>query len=217
MTQRKIFIFILIIFSFQLTGCLLFYPVVGTDHRYQPNKGSSEISLSYGRISGTEIVNAMDMGKDISAYEEANTGNLFATYRYYVNNRIGLGVALGTQSMIYDWTNDNSGSHYTQKISMVTTGAEIKCLFADSRYFQFYELLAFAATYRNEIYNNALPSVIMTPQTGFLWNMQWSPIGFRFGNSFGGFLELGIGYKGLINGGISYMMPSHKKQVIKSI
>ena len=36
------------------------------------------------------------------------------------------------------------------------------------------------------------------------FNAYCSPVGIKFGKKLGGYIEIGIGYKGMINGGISY-------------
>ena len=57
-------------------------------------------------------------------------------------------------------------------------------------------------------YPNGNPSAANTSPKEDHIRAQYTPIGVRYGGRLGGFVELGLGYKGVINGGISYKFGS---------
>ena len=200
---------VLVIFAcLQLTGCVIMPQslLFRQERPFQPNKGTAEVSLSYGEYSATELFNGNSNNYVTSSDETSNTGSIFASYHYYLSNRFAIGMTLGGQSLSYNVYGDNNNYQYLQRINLFTTGFEAKYVIGDFKYFQYYGLVGVAATYRTEDYTNVVngPYLEIVPNTGVKFNMQVTPIGLRFGKNIGGFLELGLGYKGLFNTGVFY-------------
>jgi len=201
---------ILVLVSFQLSSCFM-YPRFS--YRRQPrdfedNKGSGELGLSYGRVSGTQVLNAFGNSGDLHYTSSSSSGNIFATYHYFLSDGFCIGASIGTQSLHYNWQNDNNGASYQEKLNLTTAALEMKAIIADTRNTQFYALWGLAATDRSDQIYKVAPTPAYAPavKSGMIWNIQLS-YGIRFGGTFGGFAEVGIGYKGIINGGVYYMLP----------
>ena len=64
-------------------------------------------------------------------------------------------------------------------------------------------------------YTPVAPGTIAHNNT-FKYAGYYSPFGLRFGGNVGGFIEVGIGYKGVFNGGVSYVFKSHITSKVKT-
>jgi len=45
-----------------------------------------------------------------------------------------------------------------------------------------------------------------------MWGAHISPFGIRIGRQFAGYLEVGYGYKGIVNGGLAFRFPRVLRQ-----
>jgi len=205
----------------QLVGCGSAHPYGRPYHQSysqhiydgESNKGKSELSVSYGRFSGTQLVMAGPgpVNDDVpGAVQTANSGNFFATYRYYFTNRLALGLTVGGQKLEYDWFGTGYpqlGYECHEKMNIIAAAIEMKNVLAYSPGFQFYDVVGVGASQRTGSFGDFLPggySYYRTPQSSTKFNLQISPVCLRFGRNIGGYIELGMGYKGLVNGGLFY-------------
>jgi hypothetical protein len=180
----------------------------------QTYTGDFEATLSYGMYSGTEV---FSMKYAYGLYDEggyrygeytqtAHTGNLFGSFKVHLTNRTAVGLTLGVQSLSYSYINNGPSyyfNNFATKATITTLAIEIKRIYsnANHKYFQFYGLGCIGARY---MYENQTPGQEYNMLPRFFINSQISPLCVRYGGNLGGFLELGFGCKGIINGGISY-------------
>ncbi len=190
----------------------------------QDKTGTQEFSLSYGTTSGTDMIQGFYRNNsrpnfDHPGYFDATskTGNIFATYRYFINRRLDVGITLGMEALTFDhYTNPDMGSPVLlgkYKASIATLAVELKPVYYNGRFVQLYGLIGIGARYFQESLTEAGPGV--APQnnlqvTPFFLNTQWTPIGLRAGKRLCGFAEIGVGYKGLLNVGVCYKMDKKK-------
>ena len=132
----------------------------------------------------------------------------FIGYRYWLTNRFGLGgtFAYDVNSVkVYNGTNDD---RTTQMRKMnryyMTFAVEPTYNYVYKPTFQLYGSLGLGVTivsFENATFDDGTDAdVSRLPYV----NVHFTPIGARFGKEFGGFVELGYGYKGILNAGISY-------------
>ncbi len=193
--------FLFPIFIFTLGNNQLFAQYKAPEH---------EIIVSYGIVSGTELVGmkffASGIAEDCDYTKTGGTGNIFFTYRQHGQRNFTLGFAAGIQNPTYYYSNTgNRSNQSSHKInSNITTMAlelkwESKKVKSDNLII--YSFIGIGYSIYSETQN---PTQEMKTLSSSFFNSQWSPLCFRFGNKLGGFVEMGIGYKGLINVGLSY-------------
>ena len=208
---------LLLVLGLHLSGCLFYRPslfsMIPKQKSFEPNEGKSEVSVSYGLYSGTQMIENLNISTDDlqSSNLVYNTGNIFGTYRYYVSDAVSVGAAVGFQHYTYNWSN-YSNLDYSQNATYATFAGELKWVTNDNEYFQFYHLFGFGTSYFTQ--HNYYPpgtGTAIADSKGLTWNMQFSPVCFTFGKSFGGYFELGLGYKGLLNTGLFYTFSPHRK------
>ena len=169
-------------------------------------KGTSDISANIGFGTSTEISNLfVDVltggftGGQIST-SEIKAGPTFGlTYRYAVVNRWMVHADVFYQKMtsdVYVSGVKNGELDY----SYVTVGIGTDYRYISRNIFQMYSGVAVAYTSENVKSSGSYNS----PDTNGFVNYQFNVLGFRVGKKFAGFAELGYGYKGIINAGVSY-------------
>ncbi len=187
----------------------------------QSLQGDQELSLSYGRKSGTEILKnfhdnppTRDRGQFNS--KVSTTGNYFITYRKAFTDKFLLGLTAGSESFAYDkYYNENPYktfiAHYN--VNITTVAVESKVIYYNGKKLRLYGFAGLGAR---------LYSEKSTPAQSFdgiggkvFFNTQATPLGISFGKKLSGFLEVGLGYKGLINAGVTYRIcrKSHVKEI----
>ena len=186
----------------------------------QNQSGDQELSVSYGRKSGTEIlkwfVTSPPANRDRVSYNEkvSTTGNMFATYRYSFGSIFSLGVTVGTESFSYN-SYHNDGYPYqgpnpyplvnpfiaNYKVNVTTVALEPKIYYYNHKRLKLYGLAGMGVRFYTQKPNGQAFDGIGAP---VFVNTQMTPIGVSYGNKLSGFAEVGLGYKGLINGGLSY-------------
>jgi len=155
-------------------------------------KGKAELSLAYGYYSSFTLYQGAPFN--------ASTGTPNINLRYYMTNRFTLGLGIGFEN------NRNYGSFLTFAPEATVAYMDMK----DAKVrVKIYGALAYGLTVFNDNNNN----VGHDNQTGGKpWGFQFTPFGIRVGRKIAGFAEVGYGYKGLINAGLSYRFkPVHIK------
>ena len=137
----------------------------------------------------------------------------FVGYRYNFSKHFSLGgmFAYDSNSVKVARDNDNDGKLDTSDKQIVkrrymTFAVEPKFNYLAKPAFQIYGYLGLGVTvvkFGNvtKFANNDQPEA--EKQLPY-FNAHLTPIGMRFGKEFGGFVEFGYGYKGIMNAGISY-------------
>lgn len=174
--QRKIYIFCLALTMVSLLPRTTF-----------AQRGKSEVSVAYGLYSIYSLVNQRPY--------DVSSGVGMINYKYYLTNRVTIGGVIGYENL------SNWGSYFTVapeatysyydnkdariRVKMYGTASVGLSVFDD-----FYVY--------NDIYSHH------RDESGAKLTGHVSPFGIRIGRKLGGFLELGLGYKGLFNFGMSY-------------
>lgn len=168
-----------------------------------------DISASYGIVTTDQIV---DMIKDVfttifsfGTYEKDNydyTGARFLTYKNSVRYRLGLGATVGMDGVRGDLLS-NQTKYGTFSTNHYTLAAEADYRWVNTKFFQMYSGFGLGytlSTDKGEVTTTGESDLLISGHSAF----QINPLGMRIGKGFGGFVELGFGYKGLLNFGLSY-------------
>lgn len=167
-------------------------------------KGKSEVSVAYGYYSIYSLVNHDRVaGKPLSA----SSGTGMINYKYYLTNKTTIGGVIGYEN-INTW-----GSFLIFAPEMTFTYYDNK----DDRirvkmYGSISAGLAVFEDYQH--YNNMY--AMHQDETGARLTAHGSPFGIRIGRRFAGFAELGLGYKGIFNGGFSYRFRTKRRMHIEN-
>jgi hypothetical protein len=168
-----------------------------------------EIEGSYGVLSSAQIltvtrdvfVEIITLGTAVDKDNYHSTGAGFLSGRYYVNSWLGVGLTLGMEIIKADLVNgeDVIIGDYTYRSQVIA--AEFKFRYLNTEFLQLYSGLGSGFRFGKEKtrYLNDPPDI---SDVG-LWTGHINLLGIRIGKGFGGFLELGYGYKGIFNVGIS--------------
>ncbi|MCF0071766.1 hypothetical protein LZD49_14910 [Dyadobacter sp. CY261] len=165
------------------------------------DKGKEELNFSAG-LMATENAFAdaiiLSLSALINEPEDVRiTGAAWSlTYKYYVSEKLAIGG-----SSVYNPSPDRWIPNFFRddrwKRRSLTTAGEVTLFWVKQRGFQFYGTvgLGFFAKHKT-LYE-------MQTETDFGYTFQASPVGLRMGDKVGVFVELGYGYKGVFNGGLS--------------
>ena len=202
--------------------CLVLAGIVPVILNAQAFGGQSELSVSCGYVS---MVQAGDAGFGIGGgdgyTETTSPGNFFLTYHYYPGGRIAVGLCVGTQTLdraFYDDYHASAGPYSPYRLEQVvysTLAGEFLFNYANRRNVRLYTMLGLGASAYSRKIADYEPGTnwIRSNEHGVMFNAQYVPIGIRIGRALSGFFELGLGYKGFFNGGISCRFPVKVKQV----
>lgn len=118
------------------------------------------------------------------------------TYKYYVSEKLAIGGSSVYNPSPDRWIPDFSANDNWQRRSLTTAG-EATLFWVKQRHFQFYATAGAGFFFkRKTLYE-------MQTDTDFGYTFQATPVGLRIGDKAGIFMELGYGYKGVFNGGLS--------------
>jgi len=172
---------------------------------FAQDKGKNQISASIG-IFPTEDI-AYDMTtRFVSLFVPSDRSTTtpgkctFLTYKYFVAERFAVGGTMGynkdaLRGRYLLWTTPE----YESKT--LTMAGEVDFYYLKRRNLSLYALCGAGFFFtKSNYYGNS--SVIVTGKS-LDRTIQISPIGIRFGKSFGGFAEVGYGYKGILNMGVN--------------
>ena len=165
-----------------------------------------DIAASYGTISPDQVsLGTQTDHKKINAI----SGATFISIRYFLYAYLSLGFTGGTISEQGQYSQSYSTSviksTYTQKVT--TIAPEIYYVYTYKKYFEAYTLLGAGVAFTTV--TTTTRATPYTPESSATsaydgWKMQYTPIGIRVGGHLSAFAELGFGYKGLLNAGVSY-------------
>jgi hypothetical protein len=169
-------------------------------------KGTSDISVSVGAATSTDIANLFTnilaeglTGGEYSTRNMKAGPSLGLTYRYAVMDRWMVHADGFYQKMTENLYLSNAKSGEL-KYSYITVGLGSDYRYISKEYFQMYSGLAVA--YTSESIDNSGQGG--SPKGEGFFNYQINAAGFRVGKKLAGFAELGFGYKGIANVGVSY-------------
>jgi len=187
-------------------------------HNASNLSGRSDFSIGYGKISGFEILNKLsEGGGGEELYEQrSNTGNVFATYRYRLSKMFSIGFTAGYQQIVYDYYSGPGNYPYSLRTeTMFTSAIEIKRMYICNMFLQVYWLMGAGILWYTERDDPDGLSVTRVSSVfhSTLFNCQYSPLGINIGGQLRFFGEFGLGYKGLIHGGLDYFIPAKNRSI----
>lgn len=170
------------------------------------NKGQWEFTAGYGVVPSNEVSGSSD---NKSSVLTAHGGVLYASGRYFLYNRMALGLYYGMNTEKGEnrdaFTNTTVTATYTRQFT--TFAIELYYIYFFRKRLEAYTLLGvgpgFASTTTTTVATSLEPAVSKT-ESHDAFRAQYSPIGIRVGGRLGLFAEFGYGYKGMVSGGISF-------------
>ena len=171
----------------------------------QPKK--HEIVAGYGTIVHYDVkevtvnlaVTIVSVGYVNTIYKNGS-GTFFAGYRFTPDPKVTVGIEGGYHKIDQEaWSQDEFLGTLTRKYYIMAGLANFNYVRKPS--FQMYSGLAFGYAFQ-DIHYIPIEGEEEVENPGKM-AFHINAIGFRFGKSVGGFLELGYGYKGVINFGFS--------------
>ena len=170
-----------------------------------------EFSLSYGVISPDRFYAFKSPTLDDQMPDDryvrdnySSKGNVFLTYRFISLNEYlmwGGTVGYGTSSSDVYYMATKTGVMDRQ---FITGAFELQFRYVNDGPFQMYSGLGVGLTMGQEHYNAIDASATSGDRTMVLPGYQINVVGVRFGRRLAGYLELGFGYKGIMNVGLAY-------------
>jgi len=155
--------------------------------RSMAQKGKSEIAIGYGYGSVYTLING-------SPYTYSS-GTPAITYRYYLSGNVTVGLGVGVET-INNWGN------------FTTIAPEVSVAYMDSWAEKVRVKLYGSLSYGVTIFqNNSLRTDEKDNSGVWAYGFQATPIGVRVGRQVAAFLEVGMGYKGLVHGGLAVRFP----------
>lgn len=160
--------------------------------RSHAQRGKSEFGVGYGAPSFYSFLN---VSRNYNVPHSNSSGVLGVNYRYYLTRDVTLGLGFGYEN-ISNWG------------SFVTFAPELTVAYLDTRQERTRIKLYGAFSYGISILQDQNVGVGHADETGPKpWAFQATPLGVRLGRQVAGFLEVGFGYKGIVNGGIVARFP----------
>lgn len=165
------------------------------------NKGQVDLLASYGFVAADMVAG----NPHADAPHRTGTGTASAGIRYFLYNRLSLGINLSSYSEDDFYTSRLPPVVTTSKLTVNTTvfAMEFCYVYTFRKYLELYSILGagpgFVTTETTTISSGA-----KSKSTENKLKAHYSPVAIRAGGRLGGFLELGFGYKGFVNLGVSY-------------
>jgi hypothetical protein len=174
---------------------------------YAQEKGKIELSASVGFATSTDLANLFTdiiesgfTGGQITTSNLKTSPTFGITYRHAVADRWMINADGFFQRMSQDLflAGKNDGK---MDYSYITIGLGTDYRYVSTNSFQMYSGIAVAYTLENLKYTGSSGKI---PDSQRFVNYQLTAAGFRVGKQFAAFAELGFGYKGIANAGLSY-------------
>lgn len=159
--------------------------------RTHAQRGKSEVAVGYGVYSFYSFVNR---GQNSAPYS-SSSGTATLNYRYYLSKDVTLGLGIGYEN-ISTWG------------SFLTFAPEVSVCYLDTRHDYIRVRLYGSFSYGISVLGDNNIKAGQVDESGAKpWAFQATPFGIRVGRQVAAFAEIGLGYKGLINGGLALRVP----------
>ncbi len=166
-----------------------------------------EIVAGYGIVSHQTLkeitvnlaVTLATVGYVNTIYQNGS-GTFYLGYRYHLTKGIHLGIDAAYQR-INEEVNNQDEVLGNLKREYFTLSANSNFSYINKPAFQMYSTLSLGYIQGNGYYT-PIEGEKDSESTG-LFGFQVNALGFRFGQNIGGFVEIGYGYKGVLNFGLS--------------
>ena len=167
-----------------------------------------DLSVSYGYMNtGISYTDASQNGnKTIARYPQP----AFFTVRYFLYNRLAIGVATGVaseQGKYFD-PNNLATQAGTYSASSTTVAIELYYVYHFWKYVEVYTFAGAGPSFANMTSSYSSHGFGFPSETtsNTILKGQYTPLGIRFGGRLGAYAEVGYGYKGIVNAGISFKL-----------
>ncbi len=200
MKNKALFIAVTILFS----SLHLFAQTQDAPDSRPPAFTGSELFIAHGYMPLSQY--NMNENTDVTALGAVSLG-----YRYHFSRLLSLGVVGSYEHSSNNYAPTSYASTVTdrrgiQSCYTMATEVTFNYLTIANGTLRFYGV--FGAGYSIYVHiikskNNGVSSVYKNSRSTY-GALQIAPIGIRFGRDFGGFLELGSGYRGIVNYGLTY-------------
>ena len=169
-----------------------------------------EIQATYGMLTTSQIIDAFvkittavgSLGTVTTSDNKSTGGLYFTAHKLSSNNRFAYGIAVGYDGSNGNFRNDAGTKSGSYKSSSITIAGEGKINYMNKPNFRLYGFLGAGYTSYNYTFTTTSGGSEKEETRLNHINFQLTPIGAAFGDKFGGLLELGLGYKGLLNIGL---------------
>ena len=189
---------------------LLSIPFLLSTHSYSQEH---QISAGMGVGSTSQILDAfLKIGNDFksslfdSSYINTteNYGEFRLSYFYTPKDRWSYGAAFSLNKTNFDVLHiqEKLGK---QETNYYTVAAETSYSFLKRDRLNLYSLFGAGATF-GAVKQTEFATGVIRHSDGTIFNIQITPIAVRYGKRFGGFVELGFGYRGLFSFGAFYTL-----------
>ncbi|MCF2489871.1 hypothetical protein [Dyadobacter sp. CY347] len=166
------------------------------------DKGKSELAMSFGIMPTEDILSEFFMTALLTMAGRLPEKNFddraFAlTYKYHLTERFALGASVAYNAAAHE-TRFLNWSDYDPRPKTVSFAVESNFFYLKRPKVNLYASMAggfFASS--KKAYDG------ISDETQILPTLHYSPIGVRVGKGVAGFVELGYGFKGMVNGGLS--------------
>ncbi len=197
-------------------------------------KGTIELSVGSGVWSSDELLDGCSpgflLGTTLRDYiVNQYSGTYYVTVKYFVNKRISLGLTFTYENESGDWQRNDPTSDRNEwttvslgsfKRQAFTFAPEIYITYVNKGIARLYCTAGLGVTYRNEVdrysdtyymnsfYNggSTLGAIQEVNNNRVRPNIYLSPFGLSVGGRVKWFMELGFGYKGVLNTGLSFKL-----------
>lgn len=192
-------------------------------HNYHDATGS-EFILGHGFLPSEQLFNGNH--RRLGYTTDQYSGAIFATYRYHISEVVSLGLAFAYEYENGSYTDNTYNYNYfsgsggvvpgyynnygTFARSSFTIAPEITFTYANfgRGLVHLYSVVGLGYTFRDEVLTDGQTNAEFTsPYINRVHaNAYVSPFGMRIGGRLNGFFELGLGYKGVFNYGVTYRL-----------
>jgi hypothetical protein len=167
------------------------------------------LELSYGVLTSVKL---FDLKEDVvqkvvnrgnyRTSEQRGSGGIFLAYSQFLNTRFRLGGTVGYEQIRQE-VEVQGIDRGTVSRRFVTLAAEIAYHYLLRDKFSLYSRLGLGYTFGKEVFNQT--QNMPTYDSGLNFpNAHLSLLGFRIGNRWAFFSEVGLGYRGIFQAGLSF-------------
>ncbi len=191
--------------KFALTVLVLALVAAG-EVKAQELEPKHEVRISYSDATPLTFANALGRGLSdaFSFFGSSNTksesiGMFNLAYRTRISRKWSLGGDVSFNSTTGDTKSENVTKHFNTKNILIMPEAEFS--YIRTGMIDFYGNVSAGVNVASEKETAMGKS---TSDTYYNFAFQVNPVGLRVGRRLGAFAELGLGYKGYVNAGVSY-------------
>ena len=173
-----------------------------------------QLSVGYALASTSQIFDvfqiiAFEIGGDIvfsdtNLKNQKSKGGIHLSYAYTPKNSWFFGATIVYNGSEYDVI-ANDVNYGKQSYSYYTFAGEVGLNYLKKEYFRLYGLINLGLTYTDSEFTEKESGKKFTSGDS-VFDFQITPLGLSFGKKFGGFANLGFGYRGVANFGIYYRL-----------